>query len=186
MWLRLDGEGGAGRQSQIELQMLAGATPQVHVEFRAQLERWPKVGHAVPDRVIAHRGGGIDAEAQLNALLVEEQPAQAVAIGLEEGAAIDEVRHRYGVDVRGCRAAVVVEGKKTCAEAELPQRLLIRAHRGARRAGEQGGQQRREGAGVAHGSSSGRVMPSGGELRSWRSPRFPPAGPAYRCPPADR
>src|SRR5580700_1233693 len=182
MRLGLDGEGGAGRQSQIELQMLAGATPQVHVELRAQLERWPKVGHAVPDRVVAHRGGGVDAEAQLDALLVEEEPAQAVAIGLEEGAAIDEVRHRYRVNVRGCRPAVVVEGEKTRAEAELPQRFLV----GARRAGEQGGQQRREGAGVAHGSSSGRVMPSRGELRSWRSPRFPPAGPAYRCPPADR
>ena len=58
-------------------------------------------------------------------------------IGLQDHAAVDEVGHRQGIDVRGVRAAVVVEDQEAHAQAKLPQRVLVRLR--AARAGRSRG-----------------------------------------------
>ena len=55
----LKGYRGTHGQTQVELEALIGAAPQMHVERTAELQRRFQVRHAIARRVVAHRRRGV-------------------------------------------------------------------------------------------------------------------------------
>ena len=68
---------------------------------------------------------GRKAEVEPDALCLQEHRARALAVGLQDVAAVDEVGHRQHPFVILVGAAIVGQPHRAGAEAEFPQRLLL-------------------------------------------------------------
>jgi hypothetical protein len=68
---------------------------------------------------------GVNADIQLNPVTIEELTAQTVSISLEEVAAVDEIRHRDGIDPCLVGATIVRECDGPDTEPSLPQWFLV-------------------------------------------------------------
>ena len=111
---------------QVELPALLRRSGERDVQVRPELEGAVQVRHACARIVVAAaRGGrGGHAHVDLDALRVEQQRARAVAVGLEPGAAVDDVGQRQRVEPALVGARVVGQAQAGDAEAEFPQRPL--------------------------------------------------------------
>ena len=114
VWRRLHGDRRPDRQPQVEADTAIIGSPEMDVERWPNFDRRLKVRHApARGRVAAtYWGRRIDAEVDLDAILIEQQATNAIAVGAQVLAAIDEIRHRQRVHVTGVGAAVVGEAER--------------------------------------------------------------------------
>lgn len=129
----LGGDAVSHRQPQVDAEPSVGGAPQHHVERWAKLQRRLQVRHVVAlvDVVAVDRYRRAGTEIELDSIAVEEDSAQAIAIGLQQVAAIDDIRRRQRQAALRVRTAIGREAHGADAETQFPQRLrtgLLRLH----------------------------------------------------------